>query len=414
MDKIVGFAKKIGMKEKLVRALELKAQGKVDELKQLFSRYTDYRAFAEFTCSPKKVFLSESYVIMVSDLDISGEIIVLGINDDGKLFLNFVTDVETPRPVEQLYCSDDEELYIYRTTDNLVWNALGYSYDLNICRSLLPDDWIRVQGDIRVFCEECPDPLLIFPMYISEQIISWLRLVIHRRIAGILESHELIPQIRENSIHLLGVKAIWDKEKIGRLVYRIAELVKDELYISDVYKVEDVVINKRGVTAYWVCYSDGKGWDVIIQVYYLPDASLSMYKRLVVSAFIDPIVRDTWAYRVVTECEKQIKGLIGQYVYTVGRHRITYTGYPYDITLVYEPPLVEKEPVLFTFRTVGLFTTDDKIVIEHPEHGTLKLKLPYKKCHVHIEPTRTIEGTSSGVWAIRNSYVFEHMLEQEV
>jgi len=442
---ILTLVKRYGLNPKIYVILRAKLNGDIAKVKGYFNDITDFYSFYYYTVRPKYVIVSKNYLILGKDAEKSDNAIILGINDNGKIFVNWLSlssvvywindKIERgEKGIEYKRINNDIE--VYKVMDRVIYFILGYEKELSNEKVLDEKTTYRVQGDLTMYY--IPYQNFIDEVYtrIEDQVRNFLEITILRRIQRTLEQKGIMAILSRDlnsrlSVIIQGVSRKWSDREKYKIIKAIAELIKNELYLDDIipiryikekeyypwsyheyptdifvkfYDCEKEVITKERKPAIMVDVTIGQGtWGFP----YLP---------VVIMVTIESTVVRAWSYRIMKECKQQIDDLVSLQRVHRGKHTIEYYGYPREFTIIYSPRFIEKSiednNVMFSIRINAIYTTKPTIRIIHPEHGEIKLKMRHKKCRVTFGSTNTLEENDDVIIARRNSYILKEWARQ--
>lgn len=419
LDRIIRWAERKGVDPKIISALEAKRERDLDRLRRLFVRPADPHLFLAIPDDPHKAFLSKSYVVLAYNR----HSVVVGLDDDGNLFLNWINNARLPVPKSYLYEDKWDAFQIIYTTDKDVKEGLGFTCECTGGGGIPPKRWCRVQGDLCIRAEPLKDIADVLERAMHTEVRRWLHITVIRRIRDLLVSKGFIPIMENDEIIICGINVTygesWSREKITRAVHAIGGLVKDELYVSDIIRADKGIDVEKFNDHVDIYYHTANNEELFISVR-LSDriavrghvaGKFFNFARVRIDTSPCNNLTTSWCLRILRDCRRQLDGLIGWHTASFNRHVIEYYGYPRSIVLIYEPPLIEHEPVVFSFTTNSLIVLDRRITIKHPEHGTVELKLPFNRCRLRVDTTETIDSSDLMVMSLRNMFMLEHLME---
>jgi len=449
-EKILGLLKEWGVNKKIYQVFEAKLKGKIGKFKNEFNNLVDYKSLAHYTKKPNFLVISKNYVIIGKGKDRNDNAILIGVTEEGKIFVNWESKAYTKYILDKAlrvshkyeeykteFQKIDGEIEVYKTTDNVVRALLGYEKEIDDEEVLSENVSYRVQGDLLLSFMSYNTIIEEISRLLDGQVHEWLEMVILRRIRRVLENHGFTSEIQQNElgywqVYVWGIPNKWDRDRVYRVESGIAKLLVDELYFDDIIPIKYKKVEGLTTTFYneyplyvYVSYYSRERDEVTKDNY--PDIELKVwagdptrdipYRPLIIRATISKRVVIEWVYRILRESEEQIKALEGRYKVIRGRHVIEYYGYPTHFSIVYRPKIIENsledDSVIFTVDVGVIYTTKPYIKLIHPEHGEKRIKLAADKCRVRIDSVATLESIDEEIIAKRNSYLFSEIAKQK-
>ena len=429
---MIRFAESICKNQNVIKAFEYKIKGKLREIRHMFNSTIDYYTLLFFPKWCDEIYISENYVLMYKHYRQSTLGIVIGENDNSKVFVNFISGINKPKYVGEGIAVNDKKTLVFPTWDNQVYIVLGYNFEYDTVDKIIPNKWYRVQGDLIMSVRAYEDYISENSTVLQDQVDRYFELLILRRIQRILEDYGLTSELsnpltidatvfalsgsRRFELDIWGLRRTWSYEERHKVKKKIGDIIKSDLYISDIMKVNEIMIDSPYQTYIKIRYKYDEITYVNILIFEGRGEYGFAFYPIQIWCEISPRLGVIWSQQILTECKEEIESLIDEYTYNMGRHMITYYGYPHTVTITYEMPTIEKEPIVFSFRRETLFTTKRTIKIKHVEHGNKTIVLPYDKCALSFENTNTLETYNgwegSNTIAKRNSYVFREWLKE--
>jgi hypothetical protein len=385
--------------KRLIEFLLNYSRDKKEFLKHKFTSEIHYKVFQHVPYYLDHVIVSRSYIVMCfyrewkiksywNDRTVRlRSNYVIGINTDGKLFINKI-DVS---PYENtqigfLKFKDDRSVPVYLTEDCFVQNALGFEYDLeNSSVKAIPvylndKDIIRnyrVQGDLVLTVESVEKP---YEDYISsvkhsirEQTHGILTRIILERIADILNSYGFTVETRGNSIFFECLSRRLGYEEVNKRIDKICRLLNKELYVKDI--AEKLRVHNLYGHGSMYSYGYSEDWEICIDVSKARGTFGNQYDPIEIDVHIASDIVNKFLDYVVKDLDVSKDDRV---VYH-GRHKIKYYGYPSRFTIISKLPLLDlngsDNTFVFNVNIPLFYVSEGSLEIEHLEHGVMKYKV---------------------------------------
>ena len=340
----------------------------IERAKSLFTSDADYYIFKRAIASDihKVVYdlsdLGNPYTLVEGSYSI-----IVGVNDDGKLFCNIV-DVDPSLFVTHGTFSHEE--------------VLGYDVDSTYING---SGSFRVQGDL-VFRVEAYEEVRAYRLYYDNMMDTICNAIRHR-----VKNH-----IMAEALRYLGKLGLSCDMGIDYLLIHSEESfheVRDYL-LKELNRLVRKISNKYGGKA-WVT-SPMLSESLDFSFYYTEDTN-KLHK--IYHKVVDEVVRE-----LLTEREER--------VIIAGNHTIRVNSYPTTASIELPDFLfgghISVFPVFVSNAREG-FITREEVTIEHEEHGATVVKFDPQFIY-YVEPA----FTNVSVWdsTIRNSYVLRKLREE--
>jgi hypothetical protein len=381
---------------RLIEFLKVYSRDKKEFLKHRFTSEVHYKVFQHVPYYLDHVIVSGNYVVLcfykcwkIEKRYLEREITlrsnyVIGINSDGKLFINKIdTSPYEETQIGFLKFKDGESVPVYFTEDYHVYNVLGYEYDLETTGlKTIPvyaneDDIYRnyrVQGDLVMTIESInksyDDYIFAVKRNINDQVFSVLQRVILERIANILNYYGFTVEVRGNSIFFECLSRRLGYEEVNKHIDKICKLLSKELYVKDIAEK----LRVQNLYGYGSMYSYGyrEDWEICIDVGKGRGVFGNQYEPIEIDVHIANSVIEKFLDYIVKDLDVSKDDRV---VYH-GRHKIKYYGYPSRFTIVSRLPLLDLDGIdntfVFNVNLSLFYVSEGSLEIEHLEHGTMK------------------------------------------
>jgi hypothetical protein len=319
---------------------------------------------------------------------------VIGINSDGKLFINKInTHIPGKLWIGELKLKNGRTCGLYTARDDDVYIALGYVMDLeNSKDKTIPQIDMdgktirsyRVQGDLVLMISSYEDVYNDYIGFIKHSIYDQIERILKRtillRISNILNSYNIATAIGNDRIAIEAIPRYLDDYEIKAILNKLRDTLYSELYVSDIaptLQIENIYRdwnNKYSGTDIYITLTIGRG------------SFGSPYKPIVISIEIsEQIVR-----KFIDHALKDLELKVDRRVIYHGRHKITYNGYPSQMTLATQLPLLNLDGVENTYvinvNIDRIYLNEGELRIDHVEHGSYTYKIA-KPLLVRFEST---------------------------
>jgi hypothetical protein len=308
---------------------------------------------------------------------------VIGINSDGKLFINKL-DTGIPYRVwtGRLNMKNGKNVELYTTNDHAVHHILGYQMDLeNMMDKTIPQynengeicQSYRIQGDLCLIIDTDRDVYNYYLGWIKhstyDQIERILKRTILLRISNILNSYNITTAIGNNNLAIEAIPRYLDDIEIKGILNKLRDILYKELYVSDIAPTLQI----ENIYREW--NSKYSGTDIYITLTIGRGSFGSPYKPIVISIEIsEQIVR-----KFIDHALKDLELKVDRRVIYHGRHKITYNGYPSQMTLATQLPLLNLDGVenthVLNINIDRVYLDEGELRIDHVEHGSYTYKI---------------------------------------
>jgi hypothetical protein len=386
---IFSFLNEKGVDKRLIEFLNFYSMGKRDRTRKMFTNELHYEIFKHLPLIPKGIHVSKNYVLIEFEREYERKKIwdsyrvhmysqyLVGINSDGKLFINKVDF----RILDSMYLGDvmfrnygRVEAYFMR--DEYVMHCLGYDVDLEngIVKSIpiysddgKPFENYRVQGDLRLsinaFEEVDKYYSHLVRIEVFDEIFRILSRIVLERVSNVLAQYNIPTEWNRNILASLIIPRHKKDDEIKSMIDEIVKLLEKEIYLSDMSN-DYIIRNKyRDYTFPSVPY------DICIEIdvgrgtfgfRYLPMTINVRLSNEVIDKFTDHVMKN-----LRFESDKRV-------IY-FGRHKITYEGYPFQFTIATQLPLLNldgvNDEIVMNINLRQYHMAKGKMTIEHVEHG---------------------------------------------
>jgi len=295
---------------------------------------------------------------------------VVGINSDGKLFINKLASA--PRPDERLGSRGCVELYAIR--DETVTWVMGFDVDLeqSNVRSIPVEPRrvrYRVQGDLVVEAEPIEDARRSYESelkwFLTSELERHMSTVLAQRASLVLSSRGISTSIRGERVVFEAIPRRTSSRRKEELVDKVGRLLSRELYYQDMG--EELVERRFGESA---------GADKVSMSIYLTAGTIgSGYEAYAIELKPSAVA----VLRAVEEAMKSIEIDAGRRVIHFGRHRLEVDAFPPRLTLLLKSPARDpeglEERLILSFQPSQLRIVPCELKVSHPEHGTVRYEV---------------------------------------
>jgi hypothetical protein len=377
--------------EKIIEVLREIVNGKRNRLERKFTNKCHYEMFKHIPLTPTRIIVSENYMILEYERTIMrrwdsykhSTYYVIGINSDGKLFINKL-DTGIPYRVwtGRLNMKNGKNVELYTTNDHAVHHILGYQADLeNMMDKTIPQynengeicQSYRIQGDLCLIIDTDRDVYNYYLGWIKhstyDQIERILKRTILLRISNILNSYNIVTAIGNDRIAIEAIPRYLDDYEIKGILNKIRDILYSELYISDIAPTLQI----ENIYRDW--NSKYSGTDIYITLTMGRGSYGEPYKPIVISVDIS----EQTVRKFVDHVLKDLELKSDRRVIYHGRHKITYNGYPSQMTLATQLPLLNLDGVenthVLNINIDRVYLDEGELRIDHVEHGSYTYKI---------------------------------------
>ena len=370
----------IGMRPILKHFLVKYLEGEKKATINLFTNAIHYNAVKSLQNVPECIYVTQNYAILVfkyvGRYTESQHYYLIGINSDGKLFVNKLRlfrgcAIKTLAYYVKRIGKDAETTFpIYLTTDEYVRESLGYQVDLETLEiKLIPiqdpaDSRIayRVQGDLVFHIRPENEFFEMLSRVITDRVEEILRRIILERIQNVLAdfgiSSRIVRRFRREAIIFRGIPRDLSWPETQYYLNKIFGIIKKKLDHKDIAdnitQANEFEINDENDEIGIDILTDRAGFQerfepIIINVF---------FSRKVLQKFVSNIMNNL-------RLEPQ------EHIISLGRHLIRYYGYPSRFTISVKLPrdVNGNEDYLIPINLDLIHVVKGKVYLFHHEHG---------------------------------------------
>lgn len=385
--------------------------GNLPATKKLFSNKIYYHYFESVNTRSrvflKGIYISTNYIFLdfINDfgVDYYDEYYVIGINSDGKLFINPINSSPHSKKVAGIFKNyiDDyyttEDIYIFSVSDEAIYKAMGYDYDAEGKINEIPHDQnifkknqhkkhlheesgygYRIQGDVileitKLFNsndEMINDYKRSIKNHLTESIHNFLSLIVMKRIQEILSAYYIHTEyINDRTLRIACSLRNYNEVQYNNITRIIARILYNNLDVSDITKIMIIKYNKRMKIKYNKI--DDAQFDSTITISLSRDSDgIEIFTQLsekVISNYIDKIFNELNPTDLITD--EHIK---------IGRHNITFKSLRRNITVRTKLDINdENNEIIIPIRLDEYWILPGKLKITHMEHGIHEYTIKY-------------------------------------
>jgi hypothetical protein len=347
--------------------------------------------FKHIPLKPNSIMVSENYVILEFKRTIkrrwdsydSYTYYLIGINSDGKLFINkLVNESISYRVIGELNLKNGWKTELRLTHDTAIHILLGYLIDMeNSTDKTIPQHTItgetfgsyRLQGDLVLAISSDENVYNYYIGFIKRSIYDQIERILKRtillRISNILNSYNIITTIGNNNLAIEAIPRYLDDHEIKAILNNLRDILYKELYVSDIaptLQIENIYRewnNKYSGTDIYITLTIGRG------------SYGNPYKPIVISVEISEPIVGKFTDHVLKDLELKCDRRV---IYH-GRHKISYKGYPSQMTIATQLPLLNLDGVenthVLNINIDRIYLDEGELRIDHVEHGSYTYKI---------------------------------------
>jgi hypothetical protein len=202
-----------------------------------------------------------------------------------------------------------------------------------------------------------------------DQIERILKRTILLRISNILNGCNIATAIENDRIAIEAIPRYLDDYEIKGILNKIRDILYKELYVSDIaptLQIENIYgewNNKYSGTDIYITLTMGRG---SYGNPYKPIVISIEISEQIVRKFIDHALKD-----LELKCDRRV-------IYH-GRHKISYKGYPSQMTIATQLPLLNLDGVenthVISVNIDRIYLDEGELRIDHVEHGSYTYKI---------------------------------------
>jgi len=376
-----------GVDPRVWRAVVALLRGKRRSVRDLFTNELHYEAFKNVRFNVDALWLSRSYALVALAQTVKprgpysrprtySHYYVLGVNSDGRLFIN---KVEGRFPPEEaldaplcLVCDGGRRALVYFVEDSDVYQVMGYDFDMEAspAKALpLSTGGHRLQGDVVLTVNLTGEDA--WSAYSNDMVFA-----LRRDVEAVIER-----EVAARISLLLAEKGISSTLRGGELsipapveggkeaLEKVAKLIADELYVEDVARrsVEaDIYVDyERRV---YFLDRETKAAPLLVRVRFSGQRPFGeRFGEITVRCYGDGAA--SW---YAEEIWSQVRPRAEPRARLMGRHRVEYVAYPSVINLTWEAPfntVLGERAFVLTASSPQVLFEEGTLRVTHPEHG---------------------------------------------
>jgi hypothetical protein len=362
--------------------------GRRRRVRQLFTNDIHFEVFKHLPKRSAKVYVSKSYVVLEfhfkvrdrwarEDFTIHESYYVIGVNTDGKLFINKLERRPAAEGLADTLVGWGRDVVEFHATgdDSVAW-VMGFNADLERgpIKAIPPPAaeertmWlIRIQGDLVMNVDICDDIsatyLRVLKGELGGHVAAALREVLLERIMLTLASRGITSERVRNRLIVEAVPRYKPHEYEDTVAQKILSLLERELYYQDLG-----LRLKLTKPSYYVDPVDND--TIKVQVSSDRGRYGSPYRPIAIEA--EPSVAAVG--RAVEQIMRGLHVEVGRRVVYHGRHKVTFQGYPSRLTISARLPINNLDGLedtrVFNIGLGAYYIAPGPLEVTHAEHGT--------------------------------------------
>jgi hypothetical protein len=322
--------------------------------------------------------LSRNYVVLEFKGETRYHYYVLGVNTDGKVFINKLRNFsgETSKLLYMFKRESNVEIPIYLIDDVDVYRYMGFGHDIECSEDkTIPKyhegymiDFYRIQGDIVFRISEEITYFENIRMILADQVERILTRVILQRIQAILAelgiSSEITLRFGREVLVFRGFPRDMTIEEIRYYMERIFALLKRKLNVNDIANTVEFGN---------IFDTDQRNDEIRVDFF---DERAGFGERFEPTIIRTAISRRT-IIKFVNQIMNELKLELEDRIIQRGRHLIRYRGFPSRFTILTKLPGangVEEEYIIPIDLNI-IHVVKGKIYMYHPEHGNMEINV---------------------------------------
>ena len=373
-DSLPPFFDYVKLDARLRALVEVAVGGRKRLARELFTDSAHYEVFNHLKKRPAEVMAGQRYVVLRYSwrrrYDKTSTYYVVGINSDGKLFINKLASV--PWPEERAGGCGCVELHVVR--DEAVMNVMGFDVDLEqsnvrsipieagVLRYRLQGDLVLEAGPIKDVGEAYETELRWF---LASELERHMSFVLARRASLVLSSRGISTSLRGERVVFEAIPRRTSSRRKEELVDKVGRLLSRELYYQD---MGEALVERR--------FGESAGADKVSMSIYLTAGTIgSGYDAYAIELKPSAVA----VLRAVEEAVRSIKFEAAKRVVHFGRHRLEVEAFPPRLTLLLKSPASDpeglEERLVLSFQPSQLHVVPCELRVSHPEHGTVRYEV---------------------------------------